>query len=83
MSLHLQPACVATGSDDNEGQLVFVEGLLVAVLVHLSEQHDGNAGMWFLEAGFGRIAVPDQPTFGDLDEAQAWITQRLGNAYVS
>jgi hypothetical protein len=76
MSLQLQPVQVATGSDDCESQLVFADGFLVAVLVHLSNQHE-EAGMWFLEAGFGLISGPEQPPFADLDAAQAWISQRL------
>ena len=81
MSLHLQPVQVRTDSDDTEGQLVFVEGQLAAVLVHLSEQHDGEAGMWFLEAGFGSLDVPGPSPFADLSEAQDWIEQRLALAF--
>jgi hypothetical protein len=77
MSLQLQPIQVATGSNDHDSHLVFSDGLLVAVLVHLSEQHEDEAGMWFLEAGFGLISGPEQPPFADLDAAQAWISQRL------
>jgi hypothetical protein len=77
MSLQLQPVQVATGSDDRESQLVFADGFLVAVLVHLSNQHEEEAGMWFLEAGFGLISGPEQPPFADLDATQAWISQRL------
>lgn len=39
MNLCLQPVQVATGSGDQESQLVFHEGLLVAILVRLSAQH--------------------------------------------
>jgi len=74
MSLKLQPVQVATGSDDTESQLVFSEGFLVAVLVRLSDEHGDEAGMWFLEAGFGRVDDPSQPKFADLGVAQAWIT---------
>ncbi|GJD52498.1 hypothetical protein OPKNFCMD_5264 [Methylobacterium crusticola] len=77
MSLHLQPVQVATGSDDTESQLVFADGFLVAVLVHLSDDHGDEAGMWFLEAGFGRVDEITPPKFADLEEAQAWITRRL------
>ena len=80
MSLHLQPARVATGSRDDECELVFSEGCLVAVLVRLSEAHAHEAGMWFLEAGFGRVDDPDPPKFADLDEAQAWIARQLAPA---
>lgn len=78
MSLHLQPVQVATGSNDHDSQLVFSDGLLVAVLVHLSDQHEEEAGMWFLEVGFGPISGPEQPPFTNLDAAQAWIKRRLG-----
>jgi hypothetical protein len=77
MSLRLQPVQVATGSNDAESQLVFEDGFLVAVLVHLSDEHEGDAGKWYLEAGFGRVDSPNPPKFADLDEAQAWINQRL------
>jgi hypothetical protein len=80
MSLRLQPVCVETGSHDTESQLVFADGYLVVVLVHLSEEHEADAGKWFLEAGFGRVDDPKQPTFADLDEAQGWIEQRLALA---
>ena len=73
MSLRLQPVQVATGSADQESQLVFHEGFLVAVLVQLSDEHEDAAGMWFLEAGFGRVDTATPPTFADLGVAQAWI----------
>ncbi|GJE15095.1 hypothetical protein [Methylobacterium longum] len=77
MNLRLQPVQVATGSDDQESQLVFHEGFLVAVLVCLSEQHDDDAGKWFLEAGFGQIDDLNAPLFASLDEAQGWILDQL------
>jgi hypothetical protein len=77
MSLRLLPVQVATGSDDAESQLVFADGFLVAVLVHLSDQYEDDAGKWFLEAGFGPVDHPCPPTFADLDEAQGWIEQQL------
>jgi hypothetical protein len=80
MSLRLQPVQVATGSDDAESQLVFADGFLVAVLVHLSEQHGDEAGQWFLEAGFGPVDTATPPTFANLDEAQSWIEGRLAHA---
>ena len=55
MNLRLQPVQVATGSADTESQLVFAAGYLVAVLVRLSDDHQDEAGMWFLEAGFGPV----------------------------
>ena len=80
MSLHLQPVQVSTGSHDSESQLVFADGFLVAVLVHLSDDHGADAGKWFLEAGFGRLAHPDPPKFMNLDGAQAWIEHQLAHA---
>ena len=77
MNFRLQPVQVATGSDDQESQLVFVDGFLAAVLVKLSDQHEENAGKWFLEAGFGRVDDYRAPIFADLEEAQAWIAARL------
>ena len=77
MNFRLQPVQVATGSDDQESQLVFADGFLAAVLVQLSQQHDEDAGKWFLEAGFGRVDDFRAPIFADLDEAQAWIEARL------
>jgi hypothetical protein len=50
---------------------------LVAVLVRLSNEHGHEAGMWFLEAGFGPVADPAPPKFADLNEAQVWIQQQL------
>ncbi|MDR7037796.1 hypothetical protein J2X36_002547 [Methylobacterium sp. BE186] len=76
MSLHLQPARVDTGSSDEECELVFADSRLVAVLVRLSEEHGDEAGLWFLEAGFGRVDHPDPPTFADLDAALDWIARQ-------
>ncbi|SFV13129.1 MULTISPECIES: hypothetical protein [unclassified Methylobacterium] len=76
MSLRLQPVRVATGSPDTAGQLAFADGFLVAVLVLLSDGH-AEAGMWFLEAGFGRVNTATPPMFADIDPAQNWIEQRL------
>ena len=77
MSLHLQPVQVGTGSHDTEGQLVFADGFLVAVLVQLSDEHGDEAGMWFREVGFGPVDDPRRPKFANLDEAQDWIMRRL------
>ena len=53
------------------------EQRLVAVLTRLSEQHEGAAGHFYLEAGFGWLDGPNHPTFSDLDAAQDWLTQRM------
>lgn len=77
MTLRLQPMNVTTGSNDTESQLVFSNGFLVAVLVHLSDDHEEVAGAWFLEAGFGPLDTVTPPTFADLNTAQLWIERRL------
>jgi hypothetical protein len=48
----------------------------------LSGQHGADAGMWFLEAGFGLTAVRSAPLFLDLDAAQDWIERHLGTKRV-
>lgn len=79
MSLDLQPVRVETGTDDEEGCLVFADGRLVAVLVRLSDQHDGLAGQWYHEHGFGpALDEPAHPVFPTLEAAQDWIDERLG-----
>lgn len=77
MNLRLQPVQVATGSDDQESELVFHEGFLVAVLVRLSAMHGTDTGKWYLEAGFGRVDDLHAPLFANLDEAQIWILDQL------
>jgi hypothetical protein len=77
MTLRLQPALVATGFDE-EGIMVFDgEQRLVAVLTRLSNQHDDASGRWLLEAGFGCLDGPEQPTFADLQAAEAWLDRHL------
>ena len=77
MNLRLTPVQIAIGSDGTESQLVFHDGFLVAVLVRLSDDHEADAGKWFLEAGFGRIGHLRPPIFVDLEEAQTWIAGQL------
>lgn len=74
----LQPVLMAT-SEDQEGQLVFVDGRLVAVLTRLSPLHGDQAGRWFLETGYGAAAGPQNPSFPDIDAALAWLTAQLAN----
>ncbi|MBM1170172.1 hypothetical protein [Microvirga arabica] len=79
MSFTLQPIRVATGFDE-EGMLVLdEEQRLLAVLTHISDENEVAPGQWYLEAGFGRLDGINQPTFADLDAAQAWIGQRLAS----
>jgi hypothetical protein len=64
---------------DEDGMLVFVEDRLVAVLVRLSDAHEelGLAGQWFLETSYGLRLTGREPTFPDLEAAQAWISEQL------
>jgi hypothetical protein len=73
MNLDLRPVRVATGSNDQEGILAFVNEQLVAVLVRLSDLHHDLAGCWYLEAGFG-IRDADL-IFRDLDSVRAWLSR--------
>ena len=74
----LQPTAVMTGCDDREGCLVLSDGQLVAVLVRLADEvHGAKRGLWFLEAGFGSCRTAAAPIFDDLDEAQAWVRNKL------
>lgn len=74
MAVTLQPVLVETGTRDEEGRLVFVDGRLVAVLVLLSDAHEDVAGHWFLEHGFGRLHA--HLTFPGLGAATAWIAEQ-------
>ena len=74
--MSLQPVRVGL-AEDQEGRLVYNGEVLVAVLVRLSDLHGPDAGCWFLEAGFGRLDVPEHPTFPDLGAAESWVASRL------
>ena len=52
IAFRLQPVQVAD-HPDSDGQLVFADERLVAVLVHLSEDYESEAGEWYIEAAFG------------------------------
>jgi hypothetical protein len=76
MTVTLQPVRLETGSEDEEGRLVFADGRLAAVLVRLSGHHEELSGRWFYEHGFGPFDGPTHPVFDSLDAAQGWIEQR-------
>ena len=77
MKLTYEEVTVETGSDDEDGRLVFADERLVAVLVRLAESHGPEAGFWFLEHGFNRLDNENHPKFRDLDEAEEWISRHL------
>jgi len=77
--LILEPVPVNTGSRDEEGRLVLVNGCLVAVLVRLADGvHAEQTGAWFLEAGFGPCACAQFPVFDSLEVARDWVKRQLG-----
>ena len=76
----LQAVPVMTGCNDREGCLVLADGQLVAVLVRLAdEMHADQRGSWFVEAAFGPCRTATLPLFDDVDEAQAWVRQKLAD----
>jgi hypothetical protein len=76
MTLALQPVRVETGGPDEDGCLIFADGRLAAVLVRLSDQHEGLAGQWYYEHGFGPFDGPAHPVFPTIEAAQEWIDRR-------
>jgi hypothetical protein len=77
-SFTYQPVQLAEGTPDREGLLVFWGADLLAVLVRLSpETHDGQGGLWFLEAGFGACADKSSPLFRTPQDAEPWFGQQI------
>lgn len=76
--LTFQKIAVETGSADQDGLLVLANGLLVAVLVRLSDAHAPDfVDAWFLEAGFGALSGSEHPVFPSLAAARHWMQSRL------
>ena len=79
MNLRTEPVRVANGSDE-DGVLVFTaDDRLAAIVTRLTDKHEGLAGQWFLEAGFGPVDGPNHPVFGTLDAALHYVFNRLGS----
>ena len=69
---------VATGSVDEEGRLVLLQGKLIAVLVRLDDPtHGGALGQWSLEAGFNGVDSVEPPLFANLHDAERWIGEQI------
>lgn len=76
-----QPVQLAVGTPDREGLLVFWGADLLAVLARLSpEAHDGQGGLWFLEAGFGACADKRPPLFSSPEAAEPWFSEQMSKA---
>ncbi|ACL62073.1 conserved hypothetical protein [Methylobacterium nodulans ORS 2060] len=77
------PVLLDTGSPDTQGRLLLVGDWLVCILVWLSaETHDDPQlhQKWFMEVGFGPCSIrQDTPRlFGTLEDAKAWVEERMG-----
>ena len=80
ITFRLQPIVIAD-HPDAEGQLVFADERLVAVLVYLSEDYESEAGEWYVEAAFGPgLGNPLNPMFDSLEDAVSWIERQLQQA---
>ncbi len=76
----LQPVKVLIDGHESEGRLIFADDQLAAVIVRLDGQAHAteHKGHWHLEAGFGRCeARIAPPAFTALEDAEAWVRQRL------
>jgi hypothetical protein len=69
-----QPVRVGSGSFDEPGQMIIVNGRLVAILVHLTGPYDNPEleGKWFIEVGFGPLSGMHE-LFSTLEEAEDWV----------
>jgi hypothetical protein len=77
MTVELKPIEVA--SVDREGQLILFNGVLVGVLVKLSNLHGELSGSWYLETGYDGLR-DERLTFSDLEAAKRWINDRLADS---
>ncbi len=67
-------------SQEEDGQLVFVNGALAAILICRSDENEelGVTGAWFIDAGFGPISGVEE-TFRTFEDAATWILRRYKN----
>jgi hypothetical protein len=80
----LQPMPVLADGGRHEGQLILADGQLVAVFTWVTPEETaggrGQAGGWFLEAGFGPcsgLMSASPPVLASLDEAVSWVRIQL------
>jgi hypothetical protein len=71
MEVTSQAVRVSVGPVDEEGQMVLVDGTLVAVLVRLTGPYDDPHlnGKWCVQRGFGPLSEGDE-LFPTLEEAE-------------
>ena len=79
-AITFQAIPVLIDGHDTQGQLVLLDHQLVAVLARLDgDAHDPAMKSWWnLEAGFGPCEAMGDNLFKTLDEAGAWVRQRVG-----
>jgi hypothetical protein len=73
-----QHVWLASGTEDRDGQLIYLDGELIAVLVRLDGWAHGSVrGKWLLKAGFGPFSDGGPSLFDNLDRVEHWVEHRL------
>jgi hypothetical protein len=78
-AISFQAIPILIDGHDTQGQLVLMDGQLVAVLARLDgDAHDAAMKSWWnLEAGFGPCQAIGNNLFQTLNDAEAWVRQKL------
>jgi hypothetical protein len=78
-AISFQAIPILIDGHDTQGQLVLMDGQLVAVLARLDgDAHDPAMKSWWnLEAGFGPCQAIGDNLFQTLNDAEAWVRQKL------
>jgi hypothetical protein len=78
-AISFQAIPILIDGHDTQGQLVLMDGQLVAVLARLDgDAHDAAMKSWWnLEAGFGPCQAIGDNIFQTLNDAEAWVRQKL------
>src|SRR4051794_30522521 len=75
---------VNTSSPDHEGELIFANSSLVAVLIALNPSSGHKPELWhkwFLETGYGPCSGEQPgPVFESLEAAEAWVAHKVDKA---
>ena len=72
--ISLQPVTLDVDTGDQEAQLVFRKGRLVAIVARLGDIHEDAKGRWYLEMVFGNVPTPHPETFNNLPEVERWLS---------
>ena len=78
-AISFQAIPILIDGHDTQGQLVLIDGQLVAVLARLDgDAHDPAMKSWWnLEAGFGPCQAIGDTLFQTLNDAEAWVRQKV------